>query len=177
MPNFKHKIKASHLKSQAGVFLLEALIAILIFAFGILGIVALGATAINAQSDAQYRTEASNYANEIIGTIWSSVGRTRRLEPKVGFEVDPTALAAFAHKSSTGGWCDFSGAASSDPLVTAWANRAGVMSATNKALPGADGKQQITVDTANNNRVTVTVCWKAPNDAAMRRHVIVANVN
>ena len=45
--------------SQAGFFMLEALVAILIFSLGILGLVAMGSVAINAQNDAQYRTEAA----------------------------------------------------------------------------------------------------------------------
>jgi type IV pilus modification protein PilV len=163
---------------QRGVFLLEALIAILIFAFGILGIVALGATAINAQSDAEYRTEAANLASEIVGNIAANVKRDKRLEPKVGFEVDVAALASFEHQPGTGtALCEFSGSASSEALVSAWADRAGVMSATNKALPGATDKQQIIINVAENNRVTVTVCWKAPNDAALRRHTLVAYIN
>lgn len=168
----------SPIRKQHGVFLLEALIAILIFAFGILGIVALGATAINAQSDAEYRTEAANFASEIVGNIWTNVNRTPRVEPEVGREVNTAALQAFAHRPNSGtGLCEFSGTASSEPLVATWANRVGVMSASNKALPGAENKQQIIVDIANNNRVTVTVCWQAPNDAAMRRHTLVAHVN
>jgi type IV pilus assembly protein PilV len=177
MQNFKRKMKASGLKNQAGVFLLEALIAILIFAFGILGIVALGTTAINAQSDAQYRTEASNYANEIVGTIWANTQRNARLEPMVGFDIDTASLTSFAHQPSGSGLCEFSGAESNNPLVVDWANRAGKITATNMGLPGAEKKQQIIVDTASNNRVTVTVCWKAPSDAVTRRHVLVANIN
>jgi len=42
-------------RSQAGSVLLEALIGILIFSLGILSMVALGATAVNVQADAQYR--------------------------------------------------------------------------------------------------------------------------
>ncbi|MGZ5716211.1 MAG: type IV pilus modification PilV family protein, partial [Caldimonas sp.] len=56
-------------KPQQGVMLIEALIAILIFSLGILGMVAMGGVAIAAQSDAQYRTEAANYANEIASQI------------------------------------------------------------------------------------------------------------
>ena len=43
--------------SQGGFFLIEAMVAILIFALGILGLVAMGGTAVSSQSDAQYRTE------------------------------------------------------------------------------------------------------------------------
>jgi len=44
--------------------LLEALIGILIFSLGILSMVALGATAVNVQADAQYRTEAIIWPSE-----------------------------------------------------------------------------------------------------------------
>jgi len=43
-------------QSQQGVFLIEALLGILIFSLGVLAMVALGTTAVSAQSDAQFRT-------------------------------------------------------------------------------------------------------------------------
>ena len=46
-------------RRQRGFFLIEAMVAMLIFALGILGLVAMGGTAVASQSDAQYRTEAS----------------------------------------------------------------------------------------------------------------------
>src|SRR5215207_5904360 len=58
-------------KSQAGVFLLEALIAILVFSFGILGIVGLQARAIQTTNDAQYRAEATYLANSVISKMWT----------------------------------------------------------------------------------------------------------
>jgi type IV pilus assembly protein PilV len=57
---------------QSGSFLLEALIAILIFSMGILAIVGLQAASIAASSDAKYRTEASLLANQLIGEMWAS---------------------------------------------------------------------------------------------------------
>jgi hypothetical protein len=37
--------------------------------------------------------------------------------------------------------------------------------------------QQVEIDTGVNNRVTITLCWRAPNDTAPRRHTLVAYVN
>lgn len=51
--------------------LLEALIAILIFSFGILAIVGLQAASIKNGSDAKFRTDASFLANELIGQMWA----------------------------------------------------------------------------------------------------------
>ncbi|MGI4846600.1 MAG: type IV pilus modification protein PilV [Janthinobacterium lividum] len=59
-------------KGQAGSFLLEGLVAILIFSIGILGLIGLQLSAIKQSSDASYRSEAAMYANELIGTMWVS---------------------------------------------------------------------------------------------------------
>lgn len=50
--------------------LLEALIAILIFAVGILGIVGLQGTAVKQVTDAKYRSDAALLANQYIGSMW-----------------------------------------------------------------------------------------------------------
>ena len=60
--------------AQKGVMLLEALIGILIFSLGVLGIVAMQATAIARLTDAKYRTEAAHLADRMIGTIWANRG-------------------------------------------------------------------------------------------------------
>lgn len=55
---------------QSGVMLIEVMIAIVIFAFGILGIVSLQGVAVSQVSDAKYRSDASFLANDLIGTMW-----------------------------------------------------------------------------------------------------------
>ncbi|PIX05554.1 MAG: hypothetical protein COZ77_00570, partial [Gallionellales bacterium CG_4_8_14_3_um_filter_54_18] len=57
--------------SQQGSVLLEALIAFLIFAMGLLGVIGLQATAINNTLDARYRSDAAFLANQIIAQIWA----------------------------------------------------------------------------------------------------------
>lgn len=57
--------------TQRGGFLLEALIAILIFSFGILGIVGLQAQSIRHVNDAQYRSEAIYLANSLVSSMWA----------------------------------------------------------------------------------------------------------
>ena len=56
---------------QRGGFLLEALVGILIFSFGILGLVGLQANAIRHVNDAQYRGEAVYLASTIVGRMWT----------------------------------------------------------------------------------------------------------
>lgn len=63
--------------SQQGVVLIEAMIAILIFSIGILGIVGMQANLVKNTSDAKYRTDASNIAQARIGLMWADPDPTR----------------------------------------------------------------------------------------------------
>src|SRR5665811_2244945 len=58
-------------RTQEGAFLLEALIGILIFSLGILGIVGLQAQAIRSTNDAEYRAEAVYLANSLVSQMWA----------------------------------------------------------------------------------------------------------
>ena len=169
---------------QRGSFMLEALIGILLFFMGVLTMIALQASSIAIQSDSQYRTEAGNLVEQILGQI-NLNSRT------ANGDVNAVALAGFAHQP-TGGTttcrllasdgnanndcCNFSGLASANALVTAWVASATTNAATR--LPGStSAMQQIVVDTATSNQVTVTVCWQGPKDARPRFHRVIAYVN
>jgi type IV pilus assembly protein PilV len=157
---------------QQGMILIEALIGILIFSMGILALIAMQTAAISAQSDAQVRVEAANFANRMLGEIWLNVDRTTSGTLQA-------SLNAFAHQpAGASSSCNFTGAASANALVTTWVNDLTTGAGTN--LPGATpSMQQIVVDTTagNFNSVKITVCWKSPNDAVARRHSIVSNIN
>jgi type IV pilus assembly protein PilV len=56
--------------SQRGVALIEALVSILIFSFGVLGLIGLQANAINFSENAEDRIRASVFANEISSSMW-----------------------------------------------------------------------------------------------------------
>lgn len=75
-------------RRQSGVMLIEAMLAILIFSIGVLGIIGLQATANKASVQAKYRSEASLLANEIIGRMWAS---DRRLATIAGNFADPNS--------------------------------------------------------------------------------------
>jgi type IV pilus assembly protein PilV len=70
------KLKPSIQRAQQGAFLLEALIGILIFSLGILGIVGLQAQAIRFTNDSEYRAEAVYLANSLISQMWSDKRNT-----------------------------------------------------------------------------------------------------
>jgi len=64
-------LKPQTRRAQQGAYLLEALIGILVFSFGVLGIVGLQAQAIRFTNDAEYRAEAVYLANALISQMWS----------------------------------------------------------------------------------------------------------
>ena len=65
-------------RSQHGIALLECLIAMLIFSFGVLGLIGLEAQAINFSVDAEDRNRAALFAGEIASQMWvnGSVDKT-----------------------------------------------------------------------------------------------------
>ncbi|HEY2558540.1 MAG TPA: prepilin-type N-terminal cleavage/methylation domain-containing protein [Caldimonas sp.] len=176
MPAERHR---SAPRRQGGFFLIEAMVAILIFALGILGLVAMGGTAVSSQSDAQYRTEASSLADAIAGEVALGIDRTSEASKAA-------TLAAFAHQpnpvpSTVPAPCAFAGAAinpATAPGVAALLDRAANLTAT-PGLPGATAaNQQIFIDGAGNyNRVVITLCWRTASDGAWRRHTLVTYVN
>lgn len=164
---------------QGGFFLIEAMVAILIFALGILGLVAMGSTAVSSQSDAQYRTEASSLADAIAGELALGIDRTSDANKAA-------SLANFAHQpnpapTTVPAPCTFNGAvinAAAAPGVATLLSRA-ANGGPGLGLPGATvANQQIFVDAAGNfNRVVITLCWKTASDSAWRRHTLVTYVN
>jgi type IV pilus assembly protein PilV len=57
-------------RSQVGMALMEALIAILIFSFGVLGLIGLEASAINFSVDSEDRNRAALFASEVVSAMW-----------------------------------------------------------------------------------------------------------
>lgn len=81
-----HKQTTSPKSSQQGVILIEAMIAIVIFAFGVLGIVGLQAAMVRNTTDAKYRSEASYIAQQYVGLFWTDsddIGNSRFTADKI----------------------------------------------------------------------------------------------
>jgi type IV pilus assembly protein PilV len=129
-------------RKQRGLSLLEGLISILIFSFGLLGLVGLQGASIRNAGEAKYRADATFLANQMIGQMWADRANT----------------ASYAHGAAAGTAPCATGAASANANVTAWTQRIG------QFLPGATATvQQIAIA---GNAVTVTVCWLGPQDTA-----------
>ncbi len=158
--------------TQRGATLIEALVAALLFVFGVLGLIGVMGQVINNQSDVQIRSQAAKLASEMMNTIWLNVDRTTAASTTA-------SLQSFAHLPTTGGSsnCTFSGAASDSSLVSTWVTNitsgGGLLQ-----LPGADATmQQIAVDPATNNQVTITLCWKASRDLDTHKYILRSYVN
>ncbi len=152
-------------KRQAGAVLLEALVAILIFSMGIIALMGLQAVSIKSSIDAKYRADAAYLANQVIGQMW----------------VDRANIDKYAHNPS-GALCNFSGAASTyNPnMIGVSAPNPGWLKQVADTLPGAASNFQqiiVTTPTANTRLVTVTVCWKAPQETIRHNFVATAEIN
>jgi type IV pilus assembly protein PilV len=157
--------------SQAGSFLLEALIGIVIFALGALAMVALQANAITVQSDAEYRIEAASFADQILGQINANVQRD------TNNAVITSTLNAFSHNATTSASCNFTGSPNppTNPIIANWVS---AITTGATGLPGSTtAMQQIVIDTGNNNQTTVVICWRSPRDQALRYYRVIGYVN
>lgn len=121
-----------------GAMLIEALVAILIFSIGILGVIGLLATAVKQSTDARYRVEAAQLAEQLLGRMWS------------GNRAVATLQAQFNTCSSSG--C----AGYQDWYATVAAMLPGVTTGSTRPEVNVDAE----------GIVTITLLWRAPNDAA-----------
>jgi len=117
--------------------MIEALVAILIFSIGILGIIGLQALSVQQSSDARYRANASLLADQLLGQMWSGDRTVANLKTQ--------------YNTCSGTTC---------PGYTTWATT------VSTALPGVSltGATKPTVDTDAFGIVTITLFWRSPSD-------------
>jgi type IV pilus assembly protein PilV len=141
--------------ASKGFVLLDAMVAVLIFSFGVLGMVALQSSAIQLTSNANYRMNAAMLADQVIAQMWT----------------DPTNLAGYA----TGGaqyttWANTLNCSSATKSTS--------------CLPGVTATPpSITIGPATtyngvnpNYLVTVTINWQAPNDTTAHSYVSITQI-
>jgi type IV pilus assembly protein PilV len=74
--------------TQGGAVLLEALIAVLIFSFGILAISGLQAAMVKNTTDSNYRAEANYLVQQQVGRMWANpIGMNTFLTAATGVDV------------------------------------------------------------------------------------------
>ena len=160
--------------SQHGSFLIEALVGILVFSLGVLAMVSLGTTAISAQSDAQYRTEAASLANEMASELSLRANRIPQATAADTIAALNASLLPFEHNVGGGVvTCPFTANPSAQTLVTDWVTK------VTAALPGviARGLQVDTTTLAAFSGIRITVCWQGPTDKAVRSYTLVTYIN
>jgi type IV pilus assembly protein PilV len=125
--------------------LIEALIAILIFSIGVLGVVGLQATAVQQSSDARYRAQAAELAQQLLGQMWTG---------------DRTAAALQTQYNCTPP-CTSPGAG-----YTTW------YSQVSAALPGvsSDASLQPFVSVDSGGIVNMVLYWRQPTDDTGSSH-------
>lgn len=162
------KQQSSLASSQSGVMLIEALIAILIFSIGVLGIIGLQGSAVKASTDAKYRSEAALLANELIGRMWA------------GDRTQATLQAAYASATNGAAYQQWAwiGAVAASPGTTS-APAQGTVLAT---LPGAAANRPtvavvpITTTVVPSSQVTITISWQVPGESAVHSYVAIAQI-
>jgi type IV pilus assembly protein PilV len=139
-----------HLRhSQTGAYLLEALIGILIFSFGILGIVGLQAQAIRVTNDAEMRAEAIYLANSLISQMWTDNPTPAHLKATYDSTVAGLGYTTFAGIVQT----RFAGGYVRPPVVM-----------VNDPLLLVDAPSK------TSSVVQVQVFWRAPGEGAALEH-------
>jgi type IV pilus assembly protein PilV len=146
-------LKPRRTRRQSGILLLEVLIALLIFALGVLGLVGLQASAAKQSSQAKYRADATLLANELIGQMWLSSRSFATLNT--------------SFTSASGGGASYldwktrvvdtlPGASAYPPTVTLTS-----IAPLNAIVAGAAVPA---TGLAPSTRVTITLFWKAPGE-------------
>lgn len=146
---------------QRGFSMIEVMVAVLVLSIGLLGMAALQAATLRNNQSANYRTQASNLAYELIDTARSYQARdtrnVRTLVSDLG-SWTPVCAANTAPLSCTTGnalTCDY----------RRWANR------VCRGLP--NGRGRATFD-ATDNELIVELCW---SDDRTEDHAPSANCN
>lgn len=133
-------------RRQAGSYLLEALIAMLIFAFGVLGLIGLLGSSIRVTNDARYRSEAANLAGAMIADMWTMTASQMDQQ----FGSGGKKLEAWQKKAES-----LLPAAAANPIVV------------DLAQPGLSPESRT---------VVVTVSWQIPGNKEVHQHLMTAQI-
>ena len=163
--------------------LLEALIAIVIFSLGVLGVVGMQASAVSTVQDAKYRTDAGLLANELLGMMWAQQsqqeigGKSPGQRLREAFEGDGASgtvtdgaqyTAWLARVAST-----LPGVASAPPLVVV--GRASVCDFSDPT-DSQLGLAALNTQAATSTRVCVVIRWQTPKESSPRNYRVVVDI-
>ena len=132
---------------QQGYVLLEALVGMLLLAFGMMGIIGLQARVIATNTQSQQRMQASLYASELVGMATA----------------DPLNLGCYAVNASPSAACSSSKA---QALASQWQDT--VLS----ALPSGTVGTSVAAD----GTFSVTLQWKREQEDTMHNYVLTTRI-
>lgn len=139
-------------KNQRGIVLLEALVALLIFSVGILGLIGLQITSVKQASAAEYRSTAVLQANDLISRMWVSDRSDTVLQTQF-------AATGDGYKAWKDAWASALPGTTDNPPDVA-------IKSEDKGATAALGT----------NTVTITIYWQAPGDDK-RQYTMVARLD
>ena len=131
---------------QTGSYLLEALIAILIFSFGVLGLIGLLGSSIRITNDARYRSEAANLASAMIAEMWTM--SATQMDTQFG---------------------------SGGTKLTAWRDKATDLLPSAATYPPTVDLTQPGLS-PESRTVVVTVYWQMPGETEKHQHLMTAQI-
>jgi len=139
-------------REQRGFSLIEVMIALLVFMFGVMGLMAVQGNAVRFSSDAQQRADATFLADQLLGRMLIS---------------DPATIAAFDHHGTGTAKCAPVGGASANAVVLEWLDEV-----ANLLPKAAENLQQVAVNPAT-GEVRIRLCWQQGDDPA--RELVIIN--
>jgi len=135
---------------QAGVALIEALVSLVLLAFGVLGVLRMSATIVEANVQSRERIEATFFAEQLIAMALS----------------DPADVPCYAVNASL--WCGSTTAAAN---VTTWASQVA------SALPGVTSTANLPSGSyAADGTFSITVSWRKPSESQAHSYTATTNV-
>ncbi|MFJ2987962.1 hypothetical protein ACIPF8_08850 [Collimonas sp. NPDC087041] len=153
-------------KHQKGVLLIEVLCAIVIFSFGILGLVGLQTTAVAQSGDAKLRSAAAELADKYINQMWVSnrTSATAATTLQAPFSSSPpgAAYTAWLGATNTAGTVLGILPGTKAPIVTFQPQVAGCASTTPMTCT---------------SQVSITMFWTAPHDSVQHQYTVNAQIS
>lgn len=142
---------------QRGIVLLEALVALLIFAVGVLGLVGLQVASVKQAAAAEYRSTAVLQANDLISRMWISDRFVTDWSNQ--FASAPAGTGYTAWKATWANALPGSDASANAPQVSF------------ETIPGGITGTRGTI------LATIVIRWKAPSDDEQRNYTVVAQLD
>jgi type IV pilus assembly protein PilV len=163
--------------SQSGMALIEAMVAVLVFAVGVLAMIGMQTLAVKTASDAKYRADAAYLANQLIGQMWTADRISSSANFIRNYAYNCSTAGGCAPADASGPICAWSGGSNGNTTpaaVTAWlaqltilpnASSSTVMVSVvpNAPIFGTSSQPDYTY------QVAIAICWQLPQDKAASR--------